>query len=283
MTMRQSPTVRRRRLGIDLRRMREESNLTCEQAGDHLDCSASKISRIETARVPARPLDVQALCQLYGATEEQTANLVTLARESKNQGWWQRYDDVLPGWFETYVGLESEAAAIRTYEMELVPGLLQTEGYARALYEVGDFTPETMERAWTTRLERQELLSGPNPPRYWAVISESALHREVGGPSVLRDQLLRLSELTDDSNITIQVIPRQLGAYPGMFTPFVVLTFPERSDPGVVYLEYLAGCLYLDRPEEVDRYMLVFDHLVASALPPRDSVELIRSVAKDLP
>src|SRR3989440_6069488 len=138
MSVRSSPTVRRRRLGSELRRLREAAGLTCEQAADHLECSASKISRLETARVPARAIDVQALCLLYDAGDEQTGVLVALARESKTEGWWQRFDGVLPDWFGTFVGLEAEAATIRTYEIQLVPGLLQTEGYARALFETAD-------------------------------------------------------------------------------------------------------------------------------------------------
>jgi transcriptional regulator with XRE-family HTH domain len=283
MTVRNSPTVRRRRLGLELRRLRELAGKTCEQAGDHLDCSASKISRIETARVPARTVDVQALCQLYGSSEEQAAILVTLARESKQEGWWQTFDDAFPDWFGTYLGLEAEAASIRTYEIQLVPGLLQTEGYARALYEVdeGD-SPEEIEVAWTTRLTRQEILSGSNPPRYWVVLSEAALRRVIGGRAVMRDQLLHLADVTDLPNITIQVIANEQGAHPAMYAPFVILDFPERADPGVVYLEHLAGALYIDKPDQVDRYSVAFNYLVATALPPKQSMDLIRTVAKEL-
>jgi transcriptional regulator with XRE-family HTH domain len=286
MTVRKSPTVRRRRLGLELRRLREAAGKTCEQAGDHLDCSASKISRIETARVPARVVDVQALCQLYGAAEEQAANLVTLARESKQEGWWQTFDDAFPDWFGTYLGLEAEAASIRTYEIQLVPGLLQTEGYARALYEVHEGNEgnklEEIEVAWTTRLIRQEILDGGNAPRYWVVLSEAALRRVIGGRAVMRDQLLHLAEVTDRPNITIQVITNEQGAHPAMYAPFVILDFPERADPGVVYLEHLAGALYIDKPDQVDRYGVAFDHLVATALPPKQSTDLIRRVAKEL-
>jgi transcriptional regulator with XRE-family HTH domain len=283
MSVRTSPTVRRRRLGSELRRLREAAGLTCEQAGDHLDCSASKISRMETARVPARAIDVQALCQLYGAGDEQTTVLVALARESKTEGWWQRFDGVLPDWFGTYVGLEAEAATIRTYEVQLVPGLLQTAGYARALFESAEFSaPDEVEQAVSIRRSRQEILRGDNPPQYWAVLSEAVLHRLVGGPAIMRDQLLHLTELSELRNVTIQVIRSDAGAHPGMCTPFVILSFPDRADPEVTFVEYLTGALYLETREEVDQYNLVFNHLVAAAISPQQSVDLIRTTAKQL-
>jgi transcriptional regulator with XRE-family HTH domain len=284
MSVRHSPTVRRRRLGSELRRLREEAGLTCEQAGDHLDCSASKISRIETARVPARAIDVQALCQLYRADEEQTALLVALARESKTEGWWQRFDGVLPDWFGTFVGLEAEAVGIRTYEIQLVPGLLQTEGYARALFESAELSsPEEVEPAVAIRRSRQEILRGENPPQYWAVLSEAALHRMIGGPAIMRDQLLYLTEISELRHVTIQVIPANAGGHPGMSTPFVILSFPDRADPEVTFVDYLTGALYLEKREEVDQYNLAFNHLVAAAMPPQQSVELMRTTAKQLP
>jgi transcriptional regulator with XRE-family HTH domain len=283
MSLRTSPTVRRRRLGTELRRLREAAGLTCEQAGGHLNCSASKISRMETARVPARAIDVQALCQLYQAREEHTGVLVALARESKTQGWWQRFDGVLPDWFGTYVGLEAEAATIRTYEMQLVPGLLQTTGYARALFESsGCGGPAEVESAVAIRRSRQEVLRGESPPRYWAVLSEAVLHRLIGGPAIMRDQLLYLTEASELRNVTIQVIRDDAGAHPGMSTPFVILSFPDRADPEVTYVDYLTGALYLEKPQEVDQYNLVFNHLVAAAISPQQSVDLIRTTAKQL-
>ncbi|HKT04581.1 MAG TPA: helix-turn-helix transcriptional regulator [Rugosimonospora sp.] len=283
MSVRHSPTVRRRRLGAELRRLRETAGLTCEQVGEHLDCSASKISRIETARVPARTVDVQALCRLYHASEEQAATLLALVKESKQTGWWHRFDDALPDWFETYVGLEAAAASIRTYEIQLVPGLLQTEAYARALFESGDLGQRTdIEHAVSIRRARQEVLAGDNPPQYWAILSEAALLRTVGGAGVLRDQLLHLVEVSQLPHVTIQVIRNDLGAHPGMLTPFVILGFPERADPRVVFVDYLTGALYLEKPEEVDRYDLAFNHLVAAAVAPSQTVELIAELAKKL-
>jgi transcriptional regulator with XRE-family HTH domain len=283
MPVRHSPTVRRRRLGAELRRLREAVGMTCEQAGEYLDCSASKISRIETARVPARTIDVQALCQLYEASEEQVASLLALVRESKQTGWWQRFDDVLPDWFETYVGLEAAAATIRTYEIQLIPGLLQTEGYARALFESGDLGRVTdIDGAVGIRRARQEVLTGDNPPQYWAILSEAALQRMVGGTAVMRDQLLHLVDMSQLPNVTVQIIRNDLGAHPGMLTPFVILGFPERADPRVVFVDYLTGALYLEKPEEVDRYDLAFNHLVAAAIAPSQTIEFVRELAKTL-
>jgi transcriptional regulator with XRE-family HTH domain len=283
MSVRHSPTVRRRRLGAELRRLREAAGMTCEQAGEHLDCSASKISRIETARVPARTLDVQALCALYRASPEQIASLLTLVRESKQSGWWQRFDDILPDWFETYVGLEAAAASIRTYEIQLIPGLLQTEAYARALFESGDLGRRTdIDRAVGIRRARQQVLAGENPPQYWVILSEAALQRMVGGPGVMRDQLLYLLEAGELPHVTIQVIRNDLGAHPGMLTPFVILGFPERADPRVVFVDYLTGALYLEKPEEVDRYDLAFNHLVAAAVAPAHTLQFIGDLAKDI-
>ena len=283
MSVRTSPTVRRRRLGSELRHLREFAGLTCEQAADHLGCSASKISRLETARVPARPADVLTLCVLYRASEEQIAALVALARESKTEGWWQRFDGVLPDWFGTFVGLEAEAAIIRTYEIQLVPGLLQTEDYARALFENADLGgPESVEANVSIRRSRQQILYGDNPPQYWSVLSEAALNRLVGGPAVMREQLFYLTEISELRNVTIQVIREDAGAHPGMVTPFVILGFPDRADPEVTFVDYLTGALYLEKREEVDRFNLAFNHLVAAAISPQQSVDHIRTTAKQL-
>jgi hypothetical protein len=257
--------------------------MTCEHAGEYLDCSASKISRMETARVAARIIDVTALCQLYRADDELTGNLLALAREAKTPGWWQRFDDGVPDWFDTFLGMESVAASIRTYEVQLIPGLLQTDGYARALFEQSELaSAETVDRAVEIRSVRQATLTSDLPPQYWAILSEGVLHRMVGGPGVMRDQLLHIAELSVHRHVTIQIIRNSLGAHPGMTTPFVILGFPDRADPQVVYIDYLTGALYLEKPEEVDRYNLAFNHLVASAIPPRQSVELIVDAAKEL-
>jgi hypothetical protein len=278
-----SPTVRRRRLGVELRRLRDAAGFTCEQAGARLDFSASKVSRMETARVPVRVVDIQAMCRLYGASEETAASLTALARESKQQGWWHSFDDVLPDWFATYVGLEPEAAAIRTYEIHVVPGLLQTEMYTEALLECSDLaTKEKRERIAAVRRNRQNILSAETPPHYWAVLCEEALHRQVGGPEIMRDQLTHLVTMSEIPHVTVQIIPYGQGAHPAMVTPFVVFTFRERSDSDVIYLEYLGGGLYLEKPEEVERFRLSFDHLVASANPPRQSAEMIKAAIKAL-
>lgn len=283
MSERANPTVRRRRLGSELRRLREAASLTCEQAGHRLDFSASKVSRMETARVPVRVVDVQAMCALYGASEEATATLTALARESKQRGWWHSFDDVLPDWFETYVGLEQEATAIRTYESQLVPGMLQTEMYTEALLESSDqATKERRERIVALRRSRQGILSSDSPPHYWAILCEEALYRRVGGRDVMQDQLMHLVTMSELPHVTVQVIPYEQGAHPAMVTPFVVFSFRERSDSDVIYLEYLGGGLYLEKPEEVVRFRLSFDHLVASANPPRQSADMIKDAIKQL-
>jgi hypothetical protein len=189
----------------------------------------------------------------------------------------------MPDWFATYVGLEAEAVGIRTYEIELVPGLLQTEGYARALFESAALNPPVdVECGIAIRRSRQQILHGENPPRLWAVLSEAALRRMVGGPAIMRDQLLHLLDMSELRNVTIQVIRADAGAHPGMGTPFVILSFPDRADPQITFLDYLTGALYLEKPEEVDQYNLAFNHLVAAAISPHRSLDLIRATAKQL-
>jgi hypothetical protein len=248
-----------------------------------LGCSASKVSRLENARVPARPVDVQALCTAYRVPEDVTARLVALAREAKHPGWWQQFDDAVPDWFETFLGMEAVTSSILTYEIQLVPGLLQTEGYIRALFDhAGHGRAEHADRTVSVRRSRQDVLLA-NPGRhYWAILSEAALHRLVGGPAVMRDQLLHIADVAELPNVTVQVISNDHGAHPGMNTPFVILSFPDREDPDVVFLDYLTGALYLERPEEVCCYHRAFNQLIAAALPPRQSAALVREVGKSL-
>jgi transcriptional regulator with XRE-family HTH domain len=283
MSVRHSPTVRRRRLGTELRRLREYAGITCEQAAEQLGCSTSKISRMENARVPARLIDVQALCQLYRADAALTEQLVQLTRDAKTPDWWQSFDDAVPDWFETFLGMEAAANAIRTYEIQLIPGLLQTEGYIRALLEQAVAqSAQNTERIISLRQSRQQLLHAEHSCTYWAIVSEAALCRLVGGPEVMRDQLLHVAELAELDNVTVQVIPNESGAHPAMATPFVIIGFPERADPDVVFLDHLTGALYLEKPHEVAVYDRAFNHLIAAALPPRQSVERIRAAGKSI-
>ena len=285
MTGEHSPTVRRRRLASELRSLREAARLTCEEVAEHLECSASKISRVETGRVSVSPRDVRDMLALYGVDPQRLDSLVQLARESRQKGWWHAYSDTIQPRFATYVGLEDAASEIRTYEVNLVPGLLQTEDYARSVISAGNLTGslEAAERRVALRMARQPmLLSGHNPPQLWAVLDEAVLHRTVGGPGLMRLQLEHLVDVASRPNVAVQVIPYGAGAHPGMGKPFVILSFPERADPDVVYLEDLTSTLYLEDVDEVDRYNVLFNHLRATALSFEESAALMTSVAKEL-
>jgi transcriptional regulator with XRE-family HTH domain len=285
MTGEHSPTVRRRRLASELRALREAAKLTCEEVAEHLECSASKISRVETGRVSVSPRDVRDMLALYGVDPQQLDSLVQLARESRQKGWWHAYSDTIQPRFATYIGLEDAAAEIRTYEVNLIPGLLQTEDYARTVINAGNLTgtQEDVERRVALRMARQPMLrSGSNPPQFWAVLDEGALHRTVGGSGLMHLQLDHLVELADMPNVAIQVIPFTAGAHPGIGKPFVILSFPERADPDVVYLEDFTSTLYLEDVDEIDRYNVLFNHLRATALSFEESAALITSVAKGL-
>jgi transcriptional regulator with XRE-family HTH domain len=285
MTGEHSPTVRRRRLAAELRALREAAKLTCEEVAEHLECSASKISRVETGRVSVSPRDVRDMLGLYGVDPQQLDSLVQLARESRQKGWWHAYSDTMQPRFATYIGLEDAAAEIRTYELNLIPGLLQTTDYARAVIGAGNLTgsQEDVERRVALRMARQPMLvSAPSPPQFWAVLDEGVLHRTVGGRGLMRLQLEHLLELGELPNVAVQVIPFTAGAHPGMGKPFVILAFPERADTDVVYLEDYTSTLYLEDVDEIDRYNVLFNHLRATALSFEESAALITSVAKGL-
>jgi transcriptional regulator with XRE-family HTH domain len=265
-----------------LRRFREAARFTCEDVAEHLECSTSKISRIETGRVSVSPRDVRDMLDLYGVSSPERDSLVQLARESRQKGWWHAYGDAIEPWFATYIGLESAASEIRIYEVTLIPGLLQTEDYARAVIAAGAMDDaDAVERTVAFRMARQPALTTPDPPQLWAVLDEAALHRRVGGAGVMRFQLEHLLSLAQLPNVAIQVLPFGAGAHPAMGRPFVILGFPERADPDVVYLEDLTSALYVENVEEVDRYNVFFNHLRASALPFEDSAALITSAIKD--
>ncbi len=279
----QSPTVRRRRLALELRRFRESARLTCEEVAEHLECSASKISRIETGRVSVAPRDVRDMLELYGASGQQRDSLVQLARESRQKGWWHAYSDAIQPRFATFIGLESAACEIRIYEVALIPALLQTADYARAVITAGSVGAdgEAAERTLAVLMARQPLLTGDDPPRLWAVLDEAALRRRVGGSGLMRLQLEHLLGLSGLANVALQVLPFGAGAHPAMGRPFVILAFPERADPDVVYLEDLTSALYVEDVDEVDRYNVFFNHLRATALSFADSTALITSILKE--
>ena len=279
-----SPTVRRKRLGIELRRLREQAGLTCEDVGQRLDCSGTRISRIETGRINVKPGDVRELLDIYGITGTEADSLVQLAREARRKGWWHTYGQVLPPWFEAYIGLEAEAIRQRDFQSMVIPGLFQTEDYARAVLRAAPNagSAEAVDRQVALRMERQAILNQASPPDLWVVLSESVLRVQVGGPDVMRSQLRRLVDLAERANITLQVLPFTTAALVHPVSPFTILEFPESADPTVVYLEHLTGSLFLEREDEVRRYTVIFDHLRAEALGTSQSVELIARVADEL-
>ena len=279
-----SPTVRRRRLALELRRLREAARLTCEEVAEHLECSASKISRVETGRVSVSPRDVRDMLELYGVPAEQRESLVQLARDSRQKGWWHAYSDTMQPQMATYIGLESAASEIRIYEVSLIPGLLQTEDYARAVIRAGmvNSPAEDIERRVSLLMARQPAVVRDDPPKVWAVLDEAALRRRVGGSGLMRLQLEHLLAQAALPNVAVQVIPFAGGAHPAMGRPFIILVFPERVDTDVVYLEDLTSALYLEDVAEVDRYNVFFNHLRATALSFDDSAALITSVLKEM-
>lgn len=279
-----SPTVRRKRLGIELRRLREQAGLTCDDVGGRLDCSGTRISRMETGRITVRPGDVRELLEIYGVSGTEADPLVQLAREARRKGWWHTYGRVLPTWFEAYIGLEAEAVRLRDFQSMVIPGLLQTEDYARAVLRTAPSAAaaEHVDRQVALRMERQAVLSQASPPDLWVVLSESVLRVQVGGPEVMRAQLRRLLGVSGHPNVTLQVLPFTTAAHVQPISPFTILEFPEAADPAVVYLEHLTGSLFLESEEEVGRYTVVFDHLRAEALGTGQSASFIEQVAAEL-
>jgi transcriptional regulator with XRE-family HTH domain len=279
-----SPTVRRKRLSIELRRLREQAGLTCEDVGQRLECSGTRISRMETGRISARPGDVRELLEIYGVTSAEADSLVQLARDARRKGWWHTYGRVSPPWFEAYIGLESEAARLRDFQPLVVPGLLQTQGYARAVLRAAPHAGRTedIDRQVALRMQRQAILDQASPPTLWVVLSESVLRVQVGGPAVMRAQLRRLAELAARPNLTLQVLPFTTAAHVHPVSPFTMLEFPDPMDPAVVYLEHLTGSLFLENEDEIRRYRVVFDHLRAEALGTGQSTDLITRMVGEL-
>ncbi|MFC5666438.1 helix-turn-helix domain-containing protein [Kitasatospora misakiensis] len=276
--------VRRILLGSQLRRLRETRGITREDAGYAIRASESKISRMELGRVSFKERDVADLLSLYGVDDglEREA-LLGLVREANKSGWWHSFNDVLPGWFQTYVGLEEAAALIRTYEVQFVPGLLQSEEYARAVF--GQSRPviseEEVERRVSLRMRRQKLLTEGGSPRLWAVIDEAALRRPVGGPQVMRGQVQYLIDAAEQSNVVIQVMPFRFGAHAGESGAFTILRFPEQDLADVVYLEQLTSALYLDKRDDVDAYIQVMERLCVDSLTPERTIDLLASILKE--
>ena len=272
-----SPTVRRRELGALLRALRNGRGLTVDQVSAQLLCSPSKVSRMETGQRGATLRDIRDLCDLYGVIEPaERERLMTLAREGKQQAWWQSWG--LP--YSTFVGLEQEAVSMRIFHSAVVPGLLQTAGYARALHQayVPPMEPEIIEQRVAERLTRQGyVLDRSDPPRLDIIIDEAVLHRPVGGSAVISDQLSHLAEVAGRDKLTLRTLPFEAGAHPALLSDFIVLEFSGPA-ANTIYTESLAGQMYLDRPEDVERYLQVFNQLRSVADDPKGSVERIAKI-----
>ncbi|WP_133799683.1 helix-turn-helix domain-containing protein [Kribbella caucasensis] len=275
-------------LGAHLRRMREEAGISRADAGWAIRGSESKISRLELGRVGFKPRDVGDLLTLYGVTDPaERARLLDLAQQANNPGWWQRYDDLTPTWFHSYLGLEEAASLIRTFEVQFVPGLLQTPDYARAVTQLGHaeapLPKAEVDRLVALRLARQRILTRGRATRLWAIVDEVVLRRAIGGPRVLRDQLEHLLELSSRSNITLQVIPIDRGGYVATGGAFSLMRFADTDLPDVVYIEHLTSAVYLDKREEVDKYVVTMDALSIAAGTPRETEDLLKNIIKSLP
>jgi hypothetical protein len=271
-------------LGAHLRRLREAAAVSREDAGWEIRSSESKISRMELGRVGFKERDVEDLLTLYGLDDEQERDrLLALARDANNPGWWHRYGDVLPNWFQSYLGLEAAASVIRTYEVQFVPGLLQTTEYARAVVVLGhDTAGETqVERRVNVRVTRQRLLARTDPPLLWAVVDEAALRRPIGGRDVLRGQIEHLLEATRLPNVRLQVVPFDVGGHAAAGGAFSILRFPDEDLPDVVYVEQLNSALYLDKRDDVEQYLAAMEALCITALTPALTVSFLRDLAKE--
>jgi transcriptional regulator with XRE-family HTH domain len=275
------PTVLRILLGAQLRRLREAKRITLEDAGRVIRASHSKISRLETGRVGFKDRDISDLLTFYGVTDEkERESLRALAQRANAPGWWHDYSDILPSWFEAYVGLEEVATQVRAYEVQFVPGLLQSEDYARAVTLLGhdDEPPREVERRVRLRMARQAVLERAQPPNVWAVVDEAVLRRPAGSPAVMQGQLKHLLDLAGRPNITIQIMPFQAGGHSAAGGAFSILRFAEPDLPDVVYLEQLTSSLYLDKPEVVDSYLKVMERVCMEAATPADSLDVIAGI-----
>jgi transcriptional regulator with XRE-family HTH domain len=276
----EGPTVLRILLGSHLRRLREAKHISAKDAATSIRASESKISRIELGRNAIREIDVLDLLTLYGVTAEEKEQLLRLAEQANQPGWWHRYHDILPEWFQAYVGMEEAARSIRIYEPQLVPGLLQTEEYATAVISLGDFPIEEAERHVVLRKERQRRFR-EGKLKLWVIVDEAALRRPIAGPDVQLEQLRYLRERSARPNLTLQVIPYGVGGHAAP-TGFSVLRFAERDLPDVIYVENLTSALYLDKQAEVDRYLLAMERLSIVAHEPQETPTFIDKIINEL-
>ncbi|MEU6945067.1 helix-turn-helix transcriptional regulator [Streptomyces sp. NPDC046316] len=283
---RSAPTVGQVVLGKRLQDLRERAGLKREEAARILRVAPATIRRMETAEVALKIPYVQLLLKAYGITDSEAEAFVALTEEANLPGWWQRFHDVLPGWFSMYVSLEGAAGLIREYEPQFVPGLLQTEGYARAILRsgaVGGSTAEEIERHVALRMERQSLLTREDAPKFWVIMDETVFRRPVGdGPEVMRDQLDRLLEASELPNVTLQIAEFSSGHHPGTYGPFVLFRFAVPELPDMVYSEYLTGAVYLDARPEVASHLEVMDRMAAQAATAQRTKEILRGLREEL-
>ncbi len=279
------PTVRRILLGSQLRRLREARGITRDEAGYHIRASESKISRMELGRVSFKVRDVEDLLSLYKVNaESERGPLLAMANAANLPGWWHSYGDVLADWFQPYLGLEEAASVVRTYEVQFVPGLLQTADYARAVVTRGNqgAPAAQIESRVQLRMARQQVLTRPSPPQVWAVLDEAALRRPIGGPEVMRAQLQALIDISQLDNVTVQVTLFRSGGHAAEGGAFTILRFPEADLPDVVYLEHVTSAIYLDRRSDVDTYLETMDRLCVESQTPEATVSILAQMQKDL-
>jgi hypothetical protein len=272
-------------LGAQLRRLREGKGISREDAGWEIRASGSKISRMELGRVSFKERDVADLLSMYGvaAAQERDA-LLGLARQANNPGWWHHFGDILPNWFQSYLGLEAAASLIRTYEIQFVPGLLQTPEYARAVILLGHSgaIAAEIDRRVELRNQRQSILNRPNPPQLWAVIDEAVLRRPIGGVEVMRKQIEALIEASRLSNVRLQIIPFNAGGHAAAGGPFAILRFPEAELPDVVYVEQLTSAIYLDKRDDVDHYAIAMERVCIDAGPPSHTPDILEKLLNEV-
>ncbi|MEU9090736.1 helix-turn-helix transcriptional regulator [Streptomyces sp. NPDC048428] len=280
-------TVLGRQLGDELRRFREGAGLSTSEAAEVLDCTKGKISRIENGHVPVRTPDLDALIHAYDVSDPEArhrlASLARTANRRRREGWWHQYGSVLGDTYRDYIEMETICDGIRTFQVQLIPGLLQTPEYGRAVTVASRAwqTAEEIDQFVQVRLARQERLAGDDPLEFWAVLAEGVLHQQVGGRAVMHDQLEHLANLAEQPNITVQVLPFSRGAHPGMFGPYLLLSFPRVSALDLVLTETPTGNIWMERESDVARYRDLFDDARTSALPPTESLSVIRRIAKE--
>ncbi|MFI6940412.1 helix-turn-helix domain-containing protein [Streptomyces sp. NPDC050418] len=277
-----NPTVRRRRLGQELRRLRELKGMTAEEVAERLLVSQSKISRLENGRRSISQRDVRDLCGVYEVEDVRIVDsLMQMAKDSRQQGWWHAFGDIP---YSVYIGLETDAASLRVYDPQVVPGLLQTRGYAEALITgaLPETQPTDIDKRVQVRVRRQERIqAAENPLRLWTVLDEAALRRMVGNKQLMIEQLEHLVEMSQLPHVTVQVIPFEMGAHPGVNGQYAILEFPDTADSSVVYIEGVTSDLYLEKANDVHKYSVMYEHLRAQALNVEQTRQFITEIAKE--